>query len=116
MSVSDWPKLGVYRHYKGQFYLVTGVAHDSNYEGRVVVVYVPLYVKDEAGPQTAVRTLDDFNALLHTYDHSVCPGGDHCSHRFQRFAYRGDDPLHRGNHGQPTDEEFALVAARKAEK
>lgn len=58
-------KAGIYRHYKGPLYLVLGLAHDSNYEKRVLVVYIGLYL-DEAkpGPRLAVRTYKDFYAWV----------------------------------------------------
>jgi hypothetical protein len=45
---------GVWRHWKGRDYLVLGLGHDADVEGRTVVVYVPLY--DVPGPRLAVRT------------------------------------------------------------
>ena len=54
---------GVYEHYKGKRYLLLGTAHDSNHEGRVAVIYVPLY--DAPGPRMAVRDLDDWQAWVH---------------------------------------------------
>jgi hypothetical protein len=57
---------GVYRHYKAdRHYLVLGLAHDANDDGRTAVVYVPLYVDvAEPGPRLAVRTLEDFTAWV----------------------------------------------------
>jgi len=49
---------GVWRHWKGGDYLVLGLAHDADVDGRTVVVYVPLY--DVPGPRLAVRTLEAF--------------------------------------------------------
>ena len=49
---------GVWRHWKGQDYLVLGLGHDADVEGRTVVVYVPLY--SVPGPQLAVRTAESF--------------------------------------------------------
>lgn len=49
---------GVWRHWKGQDYLVLGLGHDADHEGRTVVVYVPLYAVD--GPRLAVRTAGEF--------------------------------------------------------
>lgn len=60
---------GVYEHYKGGRYLVMGLAHDSNHDGRVAVVYVPLY--DAPGPSMAIRDEADFHALVHT-DGTTC--------------------------------------------
>ncbi len=49
---------GVWRHWKGRDYLVLGLGHDADHEGRTVVVYVPLY--DVPGPRLAVRTVEGF--------------------------------------------------------
>jgi len=49
---------GVWRHWKGQDYLVLGLGHDADVEGRTVVVYVPLY--DVPGPRLAVRSVEGF--------------------------------------------------------
>ena len=49
---------GVWRHWKGRDYLVLGLGHDADHEGRTVVVYVPLY--EVAGPRLAVRTVEEF--------------------------------------------------------
>ena len=48
---------GVYQHYKGQYYLVLGLAHHSETE-ESMVVYVPLYVRE--GPRMAVRPAEMF--------------------------------------------------------
>jgi hypothetical protein len=64
---------GVWRHWKGQDYLVLGLAHDADDETRTVVVYVPLY--DVPGPRLAVRTVEGFLE-------EVSPG-------VPRFRYRG---------------------------
>jgi hypothetical protein len=56
---------GVYQHYKGPLYLVLGYGHDSNYEGRSVVVYVGLQLDGaHTGARLAVRTVEDFHALV----------------------------------------------------
>jgi hypothetical protein len=85
---------GVWRHYKGHFYLVLGYAHDANAEDlyrvrgieklrspissddpfnleftalgeRAVVVYIGLELDDaNKGPRLAVRTAEDFFALV----------------------------------------------------
>ena len=49
---------GVWRHWKGRDYLVLGLGHDADQEGRTVVVYVPLY--EVSGPRLAVRTVEEF--------------------------------------------------------
>ena len=58
--MSGLPELqtGVWRHWKGRDYLVLGLGHDADVEGRTVVVYVPLY--DVPGPRLAVRTVEAF--------------------------------------------------------
>ena len=72
MSLPDLPA-GVWRHWKGRDYLVLGLGHDADHEGRTVVVYVPLY--DVAGPRLAVRTVEEFLG-------EAAPG-------VARFTYRG---------------------------
>lgn len=64
---------GVWRHWKGKDYLVLGLGHDADHDGRTVVVYVPLY--DVPGPRLAVRTVEGFLE-------EVSPG-------VRRFSYRG---------------------------
>ena len=49
---------GVWRHWKGQEYLVLGLGHDADDPDRTVVVYVPLYAVP--GPRLAVRTVEAF--------------------------------------------------------
>ena len=73
--MSGLPELaaGVWRHWKGRDYLVLGLGHDADVEGRTVVVYVPLY--DVEGPRLAVRTVGEFLA-------EVAPG-------VPRFSYTG---------------------------
>lgn len=77
-------RAGVYRHVKGEHYLVIGYAHDANADTlgdvtaveplgfakgfgikplgeRAVVVYIPLYLNDDhTGPRMAVRTVENF--------------------------------------------------------
>ncbi len=103
------PQSGVYRHYKGQHYLVLGLAHDANADNlreavsevmedgcrsfgyrplveREVVVYVPLELTGaHTGARMAVRTLEDFQSL-------VCAAPD-CRCYGQVFGYDPDgDP------------------------
>ncbi|HSX02170.1 MAG TPA: DUF1653 domain-containing protein [Candidatus Saccharimonadia bacterium] len=65
---SSLPELpaGVYRHYKGQYYLVLGYGHDSNYADRTVVVYVGLQLEGALpnAPRLNVRTVADFFGLV----------------------------------------------------
>jgi hypothetical protein len=88
----DDVRAGVYRHYKGQHYLVLGLAHDANaeelcreydhesyecehsaLEERVVVVYIGLELDGaKTGPRLAVRDYDDFFAELHEHTRTVC--------------------------------------------
>jgi hypothetical protein len=51
MEIAD-VRAGVYRHYRGEYYLVLGLAHHSE-TMETFVVYVPLYVRE--GPRMAVR-------------------------------------------------------------
>jgi len=70
---------GVYRHWKGQPYLLLGLAHDADVEGRTVVVYVGLYTDPaKPGPRMSVRTREEFFATVDT------PTGP-----APRFAYVG---------------------------
>jgi hypothetical protein len=65
MSSYDHFKAGVYKHYKGQHYMVYGLGHDSNYDDRAVVLYIGLELdSSHAGPRWAVRTYEDFYALV----------------------------------------------------
>jgi hypothetical protein len=68
---------GIYRHYKGHYYLVLGYAQDSNEVSRTVVVYVGLELDGATAdrPRMNVRTVEDFFA-------DVPFGG-------QRFTYVG---------------------------
>lgn len=82
-------RMGIYRHYKGPLYQVIGLAHDANADTltvandahhwdednyrsiplgeRTVVVYFPLQLDGaHLGPRMAVRTLEDFTAVLDT--------------------------------------------------
>lgn len=72
VSLPELPA-GVWRHWKGGDYLVLGLGHDADHDGRTVVVYLPLY--DVPGPRWAVRTVEGFLA-------EVAPG-------VPRFRYRG---------------------------
>lgn len=61
---------GVYEHYKGNRYLVLGVArHDASDEP--LVVYVRLYDRD--GVPMTCRALDDFTATVDPGDGSRVP-------------------------------------------
>ena len=53
-------KLGIYRHHKGGYYMVTGIARDSTNgaKQRDVVVYIGL--SEKSGPRTFVRDLAEF--------------------------------------------------------
>lgn len=66
--------MGIYRHYKGPLYRVQGIAHDANYEGRNVVIYIALQLDQaKTGYRDAVRTVEDFMASVHD-DGTTCPG------------------------------------------
>ncbi len=70
---------GVYRHWKGQHYLLLGLAHDADIPERTVVVYVGLYTDPaKPGPRLSVRTREDFFGALDTATGPV-----------PRFAYLG---------------------------
>lgn len=70
---------GVYRHYKGHHYLVLGFGHDSNVDGRNVVVYVGLELEGASrAPRMNVRTVEDFFASVELSGRKV-----------RRFTYIG---------------------------
>ncbi len=48
---------GVYKHYKGEYYLVLGLARHTETNEKLVV-YIPLYTKE--GPRIAVRPVEMF--------------------------------------------------------
>ncbi|MDY0097443.1 MAG: DUF1653 domain-containing protein [Candidatus Dojkabacteria bacterium] len=50
---------GVYRHFKGGMYFALMLAKDSETEDDVVV-YIPLYYKEESETKAWVRSLDNF--------------------------------------------------------
>jgi hypothetical protein len=60
-------RAGVYRHHKGEYYLVLGLAHHSEDPNQHFVVYVPLYVRE--GPRICVRP----EALFFDDVEEVCP-------------------------------------------
>lgn len=111
-------KMGVYRHYKGERYLVLGLARDANADGgrneaslwvshprattalqtRTVVVCVQL--NPNLGSKFEVRTRDDFTAWLKLNDgqpttvledewRQYVPEQMHHYGWVQRFAYLG---------------------------
>jgi hypothetical protein len=49
---------GIYRHYKGQYYLVIGSVVDHETRG-IMVLYVPLYLVD-GKQQMTVRPIQSF--------------------------------------------------------
>lgn len=109
---------GVYRHYKGPLYLVLGYAHDANADvlglattpgssyftpfggERTVVVYVGLELDGaHRGARLAVRTVDDFFAV-------VCAGDSTCLNYGREVSFRADSCVHCGT---PTRQRFAYV-------
>lgn len=76
-------RMGIWKHYKGPLYQVLGLAHDANHDDRTVVVYMPLQLNGaHLGPRMAVRTIEDFEAVVHVSragdNWPVCPGLGHC--------------------------------------
>lgn len=57
---------GVYRHYKGHYYLVLGLANDADSDdGRLVVVYVGLDLQGAVKPvRMHVRTAKSFHGIV----------------------------------------------------
>jgi hypothetical protein len=76
-------RAGIYRHFKGALYEVLGECHDANNETRQCVLYVPL--APVSGPRCAVRTREDFEALVCT---SNTHEGDECVY-VPRFDFLG---------------------------
>lgn len=81
-------KCGIYRHYKGFLYQVLGIAHDANATpNRTVVVYIGLeLVAAHLGPRMAVRTLEDFTAMVWGTGST-----QRVSRRVPRFTYLGSE-------------------------
>lgn len=50
---------GIYKHFKGGMYLALMLAKDSETE-EDVVIYIPLYYKEDAETRAWVRPLKDF--------------------------------------------------------
>ena len=73
---------GIYRHYKGPLYEVSGYAHDANIDGRVLVLYRGLELDGaKLGPRWSVREpthpggdvdLDCFFDMVHENDRTPC--------------------------------------------
>jgi hypothetical protein len=61
---------GVYRHFKGGMYLALMLAKDSNTE-EDVVVYIPLYYKEESETKAWVRSLKEFMGSKELEDGTV---------------------------------------------
>jgi len=61
---------GVYRHFKGGMYLALTLAKDSETE-EDVVVYIPLYYKEESETKVWVRSLEDFMGTKELEDGTV---------------------------------------------
>lgn len=61
---------GVYRHFKGEKYLALTLAKDSETE-EDVVVYIPLYYKEESETRVWVRSLEDFMGTKELEDGTV---------------------------------------------
>lgn len=70
-------QLGVYKHYKGKFYLVLGVGRHTETEEKFVV-YVPLYTRE--GPRISLRPYDMFLGDVEVN-----------SKKLPRFSYVGEE-------------------------
>lgn len=91
--MTEFPDLrtGIYRHYKGPLYLVLGLGHDANHDGRAVVVYVGLQLDGaKTGPRLAVRDMDDFTVIVDPSTGHALPDFPFPSPEYpRRFTYRG---------------------------
>jgi hypothetical protein len=78
-------RAGVYRHYKGDHYLVIGVARDDAFEEdeRLLVIYSRLYHRN--GVPLCARPMDEFCGLVETENGSVL--------RFSYLGYADTDAL-----------------------
>lgn len=61
---------GVYRHFKGGMYFALMLAKDSETE-EDLVVYIPLYYKEESETKAWIRPLDDFMGTKELEDGKV---------------------------------------------
>ena len=66
MAIPTDIRAGVYRHYRGQYYLILGLAHHSE-TMEPMIVYVPLYVAP--GLRLCVRPVELFFDVVG----NVCP-------------------------------------------
>lgn len=81
-NLSSHPlQTGIYKHYKGKFYLVLGIAQHSETQ-ESLVVYVPLY--EHSGHGMSVRPLAMF---LEMVELPVAGGG---TTELPRFQYIGN--------------------------
>jgi hypothetical protein len=72
-------RTGIYRHYKGNFYLVLGVAQHSE-TNEDLVVYVPLYLHPSGGKALRARPRGMFEESVE-FDGTLQP----------RFAFVGEE-------------------------
>lgn len=106
-------RAGLYRHYKGPLYQAFGYAHDANYDGRIVVMYMGVELEgSHKGPRMAVRTLDtlvpeyenhdsweDLVCIRHGCKMGECPREAHSDRDIsERFSYRGNQYLGGNQH------------------
>ena len=78
-------KTGIYRHYKGGYYLLLGVAENAtnDHEGELYVVYVSLN-SSLPGPRMRIRR-------KHEFEGDVEVSGHHGPEKEPRFVYIGDE-------------------------
>lgn len=72
-------KLGKYKHFKGNFYEVIGIARSSEDLNQQLVVYKALYKNEYPEGQLWIRPLEMFNEII-TRDGKI----------FKRFEYIGE--------------------------
>lgn len=95
---------GIYQHYKGHLYHVLGYGSDSNYEGRVVVIYFGIELHDaRKGPRLHVRTVEDFFAIVDVSTGKVIDQLEPTTLCPRRFTYLGTEwTPDDWNHTQPS--------------
>lgn len=88
----NYPSLDYYRHYKGQLYLVIGIADDSNTDTlREVVVYVGLQFDGaKPGHRMKIRTVEHFMGWVEDPSFALVTFTDGTTHRARlRYTYLG---------------------------
>lgn len=57
-------KPGIYQHYKGDLYLILGVARNANQDGERGVIYIPLSLHENEVPMLTYRRVDGVDGFF----------------------------------------------------